>query len=85
MSKSNKNINQAVNTKNLNHTDYYKDPFFLNIINLKNQLQILRAINSEQLKLKRNFMEENFPTIYNMTQNINYLTFLLEKIFFINN
>ena len=73
LSQSNKNINQAVNTKNLNHTDYYKDPFFLNSINLKNQLQILRAINSEQLKLKRNFMEENFPTIYNMTQNINYL------------
>ena len=73
LSQSIKNIDQTVNIKTLNHTDYYKDPFFLNDFNLKSQLQILRAINTEQLKLKRNFMEENFPTIYNMTQNINYL------------
>ena len=73
LSQSNKNIDQTVNIKTLNHTDYYKDPFFLNDFNLKNQLQILRAINTEQLKLKRNFMEENFPTIYNINQNSNYL------------
>jgi len=68
-SPSNKNIKQSMNIKTLNNLNYYKDPFFLNDFNLRNQLEILKAINNEKVDLSKNFMEENLPTIYNITHN----------------
>ena len=71
--KSNKNISRSLDLKPmLNHNDYYKDPFFLNEFNLKSQLQILRAINSRKMNLNKNFMEENLPTIYNLSNTNTY-------------
>ena len=68
--KSIKNISRTIEIKSsLSHDDYYKDPFFLNDFNLKSQLQILRAINNEKMNLNKNFMEENLPTIYNLSNN----------------
>ena len=58
-----------MNIKTLNNLNYYKDPFFLNDFNLRNQLEILKAINNEKVDLSKNFMEENLPTIYNITHN----------------
>ena len=72
-SQSNKNIDKTSNIRTLNHTNYYKDPFFLNEFNLKSQLQILKVINDEKLDLSKNFMEENLPSIYNITHNNPYL------------
>jgi len=66
-SPSNKNIMESMNIRTLNNYNYYKDPYFLNDFNLKNQLEILKAINSEKTNLSKNFMEENLPTIYNIT------------------
>ena len=71
--KSNKNISRSLDLKPmLNHNDYYKDPFFLNEFNLKSQLQILRAINSRKMNLNKNFMEENLPAIYNLSNTNTY-------------
>ena len=71
--KSIKNISRSLDLKPmLNHNDYYKDPFFLNEFNLKSQLQILRAINSRKMNLNKNFMEENLPTIYNLSNTNTY-------------
>ena len=71
--KSNKDISKSVDIKPiLSHTDYYKDPFFLNEFNLKSQLQILRAINDKKMNLTKNFMEENLPTIYNLSNSNTY-------------
>ena len=72
-SPTNKNISKSIESKFLNHTNYYKDPFFLNDLNLKNQLQILRAINNEKINLNKNFMVENLPTIYSLTHSNPYL------------
>ncbi len=78
--KSNKNISRSLDLKPmLNHNDYYKDPFFLNEFNLKSQLQILRAINSRKMNLNKNFMEENLPTIYNLSNTTtNYKTLITD-------
>ena len=65
-----KNISYTIEIKSpLNHDDYYKAPFFLNDFNLKSQLQILRAINNEKMNLNKNFMEENLPTICNLSNS----------------
>ena len=55
---------------------YYKDPFFLNEINLKTQLQILRAIDRE--KLNNNIFiantdsnKETLPTLYDFKSKTN--------------
>lgn len=73
INQSYKNNSKTVDVKSLNNSNYYKDPYFLNDFNLKNQLQILKAINIEKMSFDKNFMEESLPTIYNFTHINQYL------------
>ena len=68
--KFNKDISRSVDIKPiLKNNDYYKDPFFLNEFNLKSQIQILKAINSKKMNLYTNLIEENLPTINNLSNS----------------
>lgn len=82
-SESYKNTNNIFVTKSNISPNYYKDPFFLNEINLNTQLNILRAIEREKLTLNKNATidtnKETLPSLYDFKLNSYYKNDLLEN------